>query len=182
MTKRKIILLSTIAILSIIYIVQITQSTQSSVESISFEGDVTGIRITQKDGSQAVFTKQVVPSTTEGVDNQERWILQNGQEVESFPLTRMAGDLQSIRVLGKVANASNAERYDLENGKALIVEALNGQEVLRTLTIGKASTTSSQTYAIIDNANDIVLVSGDLNAVFGKSIDELLLKEETEVN
>ncbi len=181
MTKRKIVLLSLIALFAIIYIIQITQGAQSAVKNITLDTDITGIRLTQATGETIAFSKQVIPAT-DTVESQERWILEDGREVEGFPLTRMMGQLKDIRVLGTITSASNAERYDLQEGAALVVEALNGQEVLRTLAVGKASTTTSQTYAIIDNANDVVLVSGDLNDVFGKTIDELLVAEEVEGN
>ncbi len=177
MTKRKIILLSLIVLFAIIYTVQLTQSGRSTVKELTLETDITGIRITHENGERLVFAKQVVPAT-EGSENQDIWVLDDGLQVESFPLTRMMGQLNNIRILGNVASTSNADRYDLQEGKAVIVEALNGQEVIRTIAIGKASTTTSQTYAIIDNSNSIVLVSGDLHDIFAKTKDELLVKVE----
>ncbi len=180
MTKRKIILLSLIVIFAAIYVVQLSQTGKSTVYNAVLEEDITGIRITHADGTRLVFSKQVVPST-DGAE-ETLWILNDGTQVESFPLTRMMGQLKDIRVLGNVSSTGNAERYDLQDGMAMIVEALNGQEIVRTIAVGKAATTTSQTYAIIDNSNDIALVSGDLNDIFDKTREELIpVVDETTV-
>ncbi len=180
MTKRKIVLLSLIVIFAVIYIVQLTQIGKSDVQDIRLEEDITAIRLTHADGTKLVFTKQVIPST-DGAEDSDMWMLDDGTQVETFPLTRMSGQLKDIRILARVSSSAQAERYNLQEGSAIIVEALNGQEVVRTIAIGKASTTTSQTYAIIDNSNDIVLVSSDLNDVFGKTRDELIpVVEEAE--
>ncbi len=174
MTKRKIVLLSLIAIFTILYIIQLAQSGKNTVQTITLEEDITSIRLSYTNGEQMVLTKQ------QSIDENKEamWILEDGTQVETFPLTRMAGQLNDVRVLAHVSSSANAERYDLQEGKALIIEALNGQKVIRTITVGKAATTTSQTYAIIDNTNDIVLVSGDLHDIFDKTREELEVKPE----
>ncbi len=173
MTKRKIILLTLIGLFTILYVVQITQIGKSSVENITLESDITGIRISYPDGTKTTFTRQGIPAT-DTEEEQSMWLADNEIEVEAFPMDRMAGQLKTIRVLGKTSSAENETRYDLQSDKAVIVEALNGQEIVRTIKIGKTSTTASQTYAVIDNSNDIVLVSGNLNDVFNKTANEMI--------
>ncbi len=177
MTKRKIVLLSLIAIFAALYIIQLTQIGKNDVTNITVDEDITAIRISKAGTEGLTYFKQVIPETEEA-ESQVIWTVDGAFQVETFPLTRMADQLSDIRVLGKVSTIANKEQYDLQDENARIIEALNGQNVLRTIAMGKASTTTSQTYAIIDNSKDIVLVSGDLHDIFGKSLDELLLKEE----
>ena len=50
-------------------------------------------------------------------------------------------------------------------------------KTLRTVAIGKNSVTAQQTYALIDGAKAVSLVSGNYGDIFGKTADELRGKD-----
>ncbi len=182
MSKRKIILLSLIAIFACIYAVQLVLGSKNTVQNVLLEQSITAIRLTTRDGTVSTFHNQVIPAS-DTTEEQSQWALSDGTRLETFPIQRMKEQLSNIRVLSTVSTDVHADRYALQDGNAVIVEGLNGQEVIRTIKVGKASTTTSQTYAIIDNSNSIVLVSGNLNDIFDKPVEELIAVEtETEIN
>ena len=68
------------------------------------------------------------------------------------------------------------ERYEIDKANAIVVKAYKGNELVRTLTIGKASSTGSQSYVTLDDKKDIYLVSGTLRDTFKKDVAALRSK------
>ncbi|MBR7064503.1 MAG: DUF4340 domain-containing protein, partial [Treponema sp.] len=105
------------------------------------------------------------------------WVL--GSEkypVNNYALDQMISAIKELSVLGKVekvVNDSAKERYELDEKNAIKVLAKNNGDVVRSLVIGKASSTGSQVYTLIDEQKDVCLVSGKLRDTFGKTIQEL---------
>jgi len=184
MTRRKIILLASIAVLVIIYIWQSISASQNTVSDIALQEEMDSIRITQTDGTSYTLTRQTIPSsaipvegeTATSDETEEVWIFDNGEIAENFAISRMKNQLQTIRVLGTVSSSGDTERYDLDGDFVLRAEALKDGIPIRTIRIGKTSPTTSQTYAQLDNASEIVLILGDLADVFGKTAAELVVK------
>lgn len=80
-----------------------------------------------------------------------------------------------IRALDKVGtlNDNTSVKYELAEGRKISVEVKKAGKVLRTLEIGKETTSSSQGYVTIDGGKDIYLASGNLRFTFDKTIDVL---------
>lgn len=186
MTKRKIILLASIAVLAGIYIWQSISAGQNTVNDILLQEETDSIRITLTDGSSYTLTRQTIPSTAIPVEGEttttgeteEVWMLDNGEIAEDFAVSRMESQLQTIRVLGTVSSAGDTERYDLDGDSVLTAEALKDGKPIRTIRVGKTSSTTSQTYAQLDSSSEILLISGTLVDTFGKTADELVVKPE----
>lgn len=184
MTRRKIILLASIAVLAIIYIWQSISASQNTVSDIALQEEMDSIRITQTDGTSYTLSRQTIPSsaipvegeTATSDETEEVWIFDNGEIAEDFAISRMKNQLQTIRVLGTVSSSGDTERYDLDGDFVLRAEALKDGIPIRTIRIGKTSATTSQTYAQLDNASEIVLILGDLADIFGKTAAELVVK------
>lgn len=82
--------------------------------------------------------------------------------------------LTSIKVLDKVAEASSdvvLNKYEMTEGKNIIVVAKKDGKVLRTLNIGKQATTGSQNYIMIDDSKDIYLASGGLRSALDRDLN-----------
>jgi hypothetical protein len=91
--------------------------------------------------------------------------------------TSIRDDIKNIKILDTVSHSDSAatlERYGLDTAQAVTVTASDADgKVLRTIIIGKESSTGSQTYIKIGSGKDIYLVSGSLKNTFGKSVGEL---------
>jgi len=100
---------------------------------------------------------------------------------KKYPANETAVDgmveaISSIKVLDKVAVANNdaaLARYELNEGKCTTVVAKKGDKVLRTLVIGKDSTTGSQGYILLDGGKDVYLATGNLSGSLKKTVNEL---------
>lgn len=182
MSKLKIVLLVLIAFFAVIYGVQLATSGKNSVETIILDEDIDSIRVTLSDSSSYVLTKKkALPSDENSdVESEATWIIDTGARVDNSVVESMENQLQKVKVVGSASSMSNASLYDLQEGKAIVVEAMSDGEIVRTIRIGKLTDTMTQTYAEIENSGDIVLVSGDLQWIFNKTAEEIEYIEPVE--
>lgn len=92
----------------------------------------------------------------------------NGSYVKS-----VVDALKSVKVLDKVGVANsevNINRYELNEGKNILVVAKKDGKIIRTLNIGKQSTAGAQAYITVDEGKDIYLSNGGLRDAFDKSL------------
>ncbi|MFA6857383.1 MAG: DUF4340 domain-containing protein [Treponema sp.] len=168
MSKRKIVLLSACAVLLCIYIIQLVFALRSPVKNITIADDVDTVLI--KNGSNTVS----LAKTGSG------WIVGDKKyAANESMIDGIVNAVKSINVLntvGKTGNEAVEERYELNDEKVITVTASKSGRILRTLKIGKASSTGSQTYITIDNGKDVCLVSGNLHETFGKTADDIRSK------
>lgn len=182
MSKLKIVLLVLIAIFAVIYGVQLATSGKNSVETIILEEEIDSIRVTLSDSTSYVLTKKrAMPSEgTPDVEPEAAWIIDTGMRAKSNDAQLMENQLKDLKVVGSVSSMSNASLYDLQEDKAIIVEAMSDSEIVRTIRIGKLTDTMTQTYVEIDNNNEVVLISGDLQWTFNKTAEEIEYIEPVE--
>lgn len=168
MKIRKIALIAADLLLLIVLIVQISFSRKDAAKIFTISEDLTEIFIENAGESFSI------------VKDGEKWFLGD----EKYPANQSSVDtlissIQEIRALdnvGKSTNEALISRYELEESKSICVTAKAGDSVLRKIKLGKNSDTGVQGYAVIDDKNDIYLVSGNLRNTFDKSIDELRSK------
>lgn len=166
MTKRKVILLVSCALLLCIYIVQLSfeagrgtktvkLDSKSEIDTITIN-NVAGEVVLSKEGDGWVVSAAKYPAAEAAADN-------------------MLSAIKEISILEKVGkrSASSDERYEIGGGKEITVTASGGGKTLRTITVGKAASTSSASYIALDGGNDICLVSGNLRGTFGKTVSDL---------
>lgn len=186
MNKQKIILLLSIVVLAAVYIWQSIDAGKNTVRDIELNAEMDGIRITLADGTSYSLMRQTIASVpaegeeSAGNGTKEVWVLDSGEIVEDYPVSRMETQLRTVRVLDTVSDSGETELYDLDGDFVLTAEALQGEEVLRTIRVGKSSDTTAQTYAQLDDSRDILLLSGSLFDTFGKTPEELIVQPELE--
>lgn len=170
MKLRKTILLSAIGVLLCVYIIQLISSGKSSIKTLSLKSEPTEYTIASG-GSDVVLSK-----------DGDNWIVGEKKYKANQAFSDNIKDaVTNIKVLDTVSHSDDEavlERYGLDKDKALTVNATdsNGKTV-RTITVGKESSTGSQTYIKVDSNKDIYLVSGSLKNTFGKTVDEMRSKE-----
>ena len=163
MKQRKIVLLSCIAVLAIVCVIQAILAGRNPVKTLKFDESFDEITIS-KTGSDIQFT----------LDGSDWYIGKDDFKANQGDINNITKNIKEIKVLDTVGRLSNDEfneRWDLNSEKAITVTALKNGSAVRTIKIGKASSTGSQTYISVGNSKDVYLVSGNMNSVFSKSED-----------
>ena len=68
------------------------------------------------------------------------------------------------------------DRYELNDGQKIVVTASLNGKVLRTIHIGKTSSTGGQTYVMFDDNQDVYLSAGNLKNTFAETIETIRSK------
>jgi hypothetical protein len=167
MKTRKIALLATIAVLACVCVLQIVFSGGDSVREVKFTG---------KPDSLVLARGSLPPVSL--VKDGDKWLIGDKKyPADGAAVERMLEALSSIRVLGTVSSGGDYDRYGLTDDSRLTVTASLAGKALRTVAIGKNSVTAQQTYALLDGAKSVSLVSGNYGDIFGKTADELRGKD-----
>lgn len=168
MSKRKIILLTACVLLLGIYIAQLASSLRSSVKNKTLGADPDKLTI---ENASAVI---------ELAKSDDGWTVgERRYKADTNTVDALVNAVKNIRVLDTVAQAGSDavdERYEIDKTNAIVVKAYKGNELVRTLTIGKASSTGSQSYLTLDGKKDICLVSGTFRDTFKKDVAALRSK------
>ena len=173
MKLRKKILLAGCGILFVIALFQCVASSKNSIKTLKLEKD---------------FNEIVIENLTETIVLQkqadEKWtVSENKYAVNSAEFDAMLDSLKNLQLMEKVATASSdevKEKYDLIEGKVITVTVKNADKVVRTLKVGKASSTNYQTYITVDNSKDVYLTNSNLNTLFSTTTETLRSKIITE--
>lgn len=175
MKTRKIILLTSIAVLSAVYIFQLIFTSGSKINYVTLKTPVESILIEQPETQDIVVRK----------NSSDSYLINEEIPADVTSAQTLFTEIASIKVVDTVAYSVSDEnelsRYGLHSSSALTVKAFVGGNVVRTLKIGKTTTTGSQVYVQIDGSADVVLATGALRSYFEKTIDDLkMVEEETE--
>lgn len=170
MKTRKIVLLSIIAALACIYAVQIVAAHRTPVKEYKLSARP----------DTMTFTSQANGTVTLSEEN-GAWVAGDKKyAVDTSVAESILADLQLIKSLSAVshstANGVN-EQYGLDDASKITVTASKDGKNLRTITVGKSSTTGSQTYIRMESSSDTLLASGNLHDTFGKTLDALRSKD-----
>jgi len=163
---RKIVLLALIPVLLCIYILQIITGNRNTVKYLTLTDEADAVLIAKSDGTQIKVFK-------EG----DAWFVGDKKyPVDESTATSLIADISSLKILETVSSsASDKARYGLDDD-AVTASLYKDGKLLRTVMVGKTSSTAQQTYIIVDGGKDIVLSSGAITSDFAKSIDDIRSK------
>ena len=163
---RKIVLLALIPVLLCIYILQIITGNRNTVKYLTLTDEADAVLIAKSDGTQIKVFK-------EG----DAWFVGDKKyPVDESTATSLIADISSLKILETVSSsASDKARYGLDDD-AVTASLYKDGKLLRTVAVGKTSSTAQQTYIIVDGGKDIVLSSGAITSDFAKSIDDIRSK------
>ncbi len=160
MTKRKITLCSVAGVLLVIAIIQSIVLNKNPVKTVKLSAEPDSLII--KNADKTVSLKS----------NGSAWTVGDGsfevKKTEIDSILRLVKEIKILDSVGKTGNELLEERYKLSDGKSIVVSVKKGESVLRTIFIGKTTSTSSQTYVTLDGKKEIFLVSGNYRSVFEK--------------
>jgi hypothetical protein len=163
MKTRKIVLLSAIAVLGAIAVLQAVVSGADSVRELKTDAKIDSIVIA-KSGSEPLALAK----------SGDRWVAgERKYPVAKSSVDAMLAALESVRVLGSVSPGGDYERYGLDDPARITVTASAGGKVVRTIYAGKNSSTSQQSYALVDSGKAVLMVAGSLRGAFDKTIADV---------
>ena len=175
---RKIILLSLIAILLVVYILQLVIS-----------GANDGYSLVLKESPDTILIQNGTKSQIKIVNSNGIWLLKEGSEnpkenyailpANTETVNQMVTSLSKIEVLGLVSKNDDNERYGFSDNELTKVVVQKDGKVLRTLELGKNSSTYQQVYAKVDESSNVVLVSGNPKLTFDVTFEDLKAPVET---
>lgn len=168
MKVRKLILVAADVLLLVVCIIQGISSSKNTVKSFEFNEEPDEIIIGKADGGYTL-TK-----------NGDSWFIGDKKyPANTGNIDSMITSVKSIRAVDKMGKASNevtASRYDLTDEKCIKVTVNAGGKTLRSVNIGKESSTGTQCYVTVDGGDEIYLIADNLIYDFNKSIDDLRSK------
>ncbi len=168
---RKIVLLSCIAVLLCVYIVQTILSRRSGIKAMPLEAEVDSLTI-------QTATSEVRLALKDG-----NWFVSRGEgqteyEASQSIVDNLLSDVKDMKVLATASRSagSDSARYGLDDASKIVVTAYSGQNPVRTLHVGKATSTNSQNYMQIDDDAAIYIVASALHRDFDKQCDDIRSK------
>ncbi|MBQ2315133.1 MAG: DUF4340 domain-containing protein [Treponema sp.] len=166
---RKIVLLSLIGVLLAVYVLQLLLGGRNRIKTLSLDGEPDAIVL--QTGADAAGAVRIV--------NRDGTWLVGVQEYPADPeiVSGMTEALGGLRLLGTVSGNADGDldRYGLAGG-GITVTASRGGKVLRTLSVGKNTSTGSQCYVRVDGASAVYLASGALHTTFSATVDAVRSK------
>ena len=160
MSRKKIILLSVIGVLAVILALQVGFGGGSAFKELTLDDGVQIDRITisSSDNGDLTFFK----------DNGEWTVTDKRYPGDKAKIENLVEKLTTVKVVDTVSTRSLYERYEVDDAHRVTVTAKQGDKVVRTLYIGKASATSRQSYLLADDDPKVLLVSGNYRRDFDK--------------
>ena len=163
---RKVVLLVAIVVLLLIYVLQVAFSHKTNVRTLYIEGDVD--RVETLKASDRLYSLDKV-----GDEDGEVWTV-DGEAAREWSARGIVNAISEVKLLGAATKSqSDDERYGLGDGSALVVRAFAGDDVVRTLYVGKLSATGSQTYVRVDEDKTVYVAQGSLRSTFEVTADDL---------
>lgn len=166
MNKRKIILLSLIAVFAVVYILQLVFSGGTQIQDFNLEDEIDAITI--------VSGEDKMENSIRLVKEGENWFINDEKYLaDANVVETILHDSKNIRSLGTVSKNGDDARYGVDNESAILVTLSKDGKELRNLRIGKAAATGQQTYIQMDGKKDVMLISGNITYTFLTTVEEL---------
>ena len=163
---RKVVLLVAIVVLLLIYVLQVAFSHKTNVRTLYIEGEVDSVEVTR--GDERLYSLAKV-----GDEDGEVWTVE-GEAAREWSARGIVNAISEVKLLGVASKSqSDDERYGLSEESVLVVKAFTGDDVVRTLYVGKLSTTGSQTYVRVDEDKTVYVAQGSLRSTFEVTADDI---------
>ncbi len=174
--NRKFCLLAGIAVLLCIYVLQLVFTGRSQIKDLSFKDEVEEILIQTHDGEIRI-SRDGVKSENEAYS----WTVSDGTSsyvAAGAVADGMADSLQNLKLLGLATKSAGADaaRYGLDDGAKIVVTAYAGGKPVRVVTVGKNTSTNSQSYIQVDGSDAVYIVGETLHGTFSKTVDDIRSK------
>ncbi|HHU36530.1 MAG TPA: DUF4340 domain-containing protein [Treponema sp.] len=167
LSRRKLLLISSIFVLTIVYVLQLTLGGDGAVRVVTLDATVDAIEIL----NEATGPISLVN------DGGQWYVSEDRIRADNNTVGAMLSAISSVKTLGRVSGNPESGAFGLDT--PITVSAFSSGKKVRTIIVGNTSATMMQTYCQLDSSNDVLLVSGNLRATFDKSEESLFAAEET---
>ena len=172
---QKIVLLSLAAVLLFVYILQVSLGNKSKTYTISTKDEITSIVFyTGTNQSNAItLNKNGDDYTVSSAGSSETY------SASSSSASSLFDNMKDIHILGNAAklSSSNEERFGLDSNSRITVAVKSGDKTIRTVYIGKNSSTGTQSYLTVDDSNQILICSKSMHTIYATTLDNLRSKD-----
>ncbi|MBR7079457.1 MAG: DUF4340 domain-containing protein [Treponema sp.] len=172
---QKIILLSLAAVLLCVYILQISIGGKSKTQTLTTKEDITSLEICSgsDQANTLILSKNGEKYTVSNANGSETY------DADATTASSLFDNIREIHILGNAAKQSSAneERFGLDQNSRIAVKVKAGDEVIRTVNIGKNSSSGSQSYLTLDDSNQIMICSASMHTIYAVTMDSLRSKE-----
>ncbi|MFA6937956.1 MAG: DUF4340 domain-containing protein [Treponema sp.] len=170
---RKIVLLSLIAVFLCIYILQLAFTGKSKAKEVTLETQPDSILIV-KGGEEANANNSIRVVQ----ENGSWFVAEKKYPADSSVAIKMADGVKSIKLLGEItSNASSAEKYGLGDSEKITVTGFKDGKSVRTITVGKDTTSGGQCYVQVDGKGTIYMAEGALHGTYSSTVDAIRSKQ-----
>lgn len=168
--KRKIVLISVIAVLLVVYIVQLVFENTDRTRIVRIKKEIDCIKVFGNGEEKFCVQKKG-----------SEWFLGDTDfQVQKIKTNAFVNSLEEIKILDVVSKKiDDSERYGLDKNSALKIVAFSEGKTVRTVLAGKKSSTGNQEYVMLDDEKEICLSQGSLRSIFEVDAESLkVVKEE----
>lgn len=170
---RKIVLLSLIAVFLCVYILQLAFTGKSKAKEVTLETQPDSILIL-KGGEEANANNSIRVVQ----ENGSWYVAEKKYPADSSIAIKMADGVKSIKLLGEItSNASSAEKYGLGDSEKITVTGFKDGKSVRTITVGKDTTSGGQCYVQVDGKGTIYMAEGALHGTYSSTVDAIRSKQ-----
>ncbi len=125
-------------------------------------GNVSGITINKIDSEIALVRENNI------------WLV-GTEKYPADPSTvdKILGHISGVSLTALASESKNYSIYELDNDKKLEVRAFKGEDVIRTLSIGKPASSHRHTFVMIDDDHRVYHAEGNIRTEFDKTVPDL---------
>ncbi|MCR5318720.1 MAG: DUF4340 domain-containing protein [Treponema sp.] len=170
-SKRRIVLIAALAVLVLIYIFQVWSSSRTGIKIVKTEIEPSEIIITKGMDSEGEI------HLVKGSDGE--WTLGSKKyPADENAIYSILSAVKEIKVLGTASSLSgDGSRYGLDESSKITVTAMDSGKAIRTLVVGKNTSTGNQSYIQLDGKNTVLLANMALHSLFDTNEDVLRSKK-----
>ena len=125
-------------------------------------GDVSKLTINKK-GSEIVLLKE-----------NSTWLI-SPQKYPADPSTvdKILTQISGLSLAALASESKNYSIYELDNERKIEVKAFNGDDIIRTISLGKTASSNRHTFVMIDDDHRVYHAEGNIRTDFNKTVPEL---------
>ena len=114
------------------------------------------------------------------INSNKIWYLSSGYKASENSIKRITAELASLKVIDKISDTANYNRFGLDNPK--ILQVFKNDEMKINILIGSTSSTGNYTYIKFPEEKGIYSIRGNIKGLFGETEDDLRSKSILKVS
>lgn len=166
---KKSVLFILAIVLLIVFVLQVSISGRTKISVLSVKKDIDTITIEKK--SDLVRLEKIDGKWKVSSNDDPQFLC----DVAEYSVNSIVDSITSLRLLGTVSSggASRVQRYGLDSDSKIYVNAYGKGKVLRSIAVGKNSSSGNKCYIQVDGKKSVVIADTSLHTIFDKTLPSL---------